>query len=613
MAAPILIGLTAILVFGIGAQWIAWRTQLPAILLLLLAGILAGPILGLLNPDQLMGDLFAPFISISVGIILFESGLNLRFSDFKESAPAISKLVSIGVITTGVITSVSAYYIFDFGWELAIMTGAILVVTGPTVILPLLRQVRPEKKVGDIVKWEGIVIDPVGAMLAVLVFEVLVTTGDVGELTGIALLSIVKTIGLGTLAGVVGAGLIYYLLKRHILPDFLQSPVILMIVVAVFTLLNILEHESGLFATTLMGIILANQKNARIHYIAEFKENLRVLLLSALFILLAARVELSQLMQNLNWNIVAFLVILIFIARPACVFLSTLGSDLKWREKIFLSWMAPRGVVAASVSSIFAIQLVENGYPSAAQIIPIILIVIIITVAVYGLSASWVARKLGLAKPTPNGLLILGAHEWALQIADFMANSNHRILVADSNYKNIAVAQDKDIETFQGNILSEYTLDDINLDGIGKLLCLTPNDEVNALASLRLGQVFGRSMVYQLPAADDENSQKEVSEHLSGRILFGNELTYEKIDQLFNQGAQIGAIDITADYRYQTFKEEAGGNKIPIFLITQNDKIQPFTVDSPPNPTEGDKLIYIDIENTALTVDIDSLKATSKA
>ena len=397
----LLIGITSILIFGIGAQWVAWRLKLPAILLLLISGILAGPVFGLLNPDQLMGDLLTPFISVSVAIILFEGGLSLRFSELKDIGGVIGNLVSIGVILTWGITAVSAFYLFPFDWELAILIGAILVVTGPTVIIPLLRQVRPSGQVGSILKWEGIVIDPIGAMLAVLVFEVILST-SFSAATSVAVMSIVKTVFFGTLVGLAGAALIYFLLKRHLLPDYLQNPISLMVVVTVFTISNMLQHESGLWATTVMGIALANQKSARIHHITEFKENLRVLLLSALFILLAARVELSNLLENLNWNILAFLAILILIARPAGVYISTMFSNVNWREKLFLCWMAPRGVVAASISSIFAISLAQNGFAYADQLVPIVFLVIIGTVTIYGLPASWVARKLGVAKPVPN-------------------------------------------------------------------------------------------------------------------------------------------------------------------------------------------------------------------
>ncbi len=594
MSEHLFIAIASILVFGIGAQWAAWRFKLPAILLLLISGILAGPVFGFLDPDILMGDLLTPFISVSVAIILFEGGLSLRFSELKDTGGVIGNLVSLGVILTWVIISVSAYYLFGFGWELAILLGAILVVTGPTVIIPLLRQVRPSGQVGSILKWEGIVIDPIGAMLAVLVFEVILATG-VSAATSIALISIVKTIVFGTLCGLGGAAIVYFLLKRHALPDFLQNPVSLMIVVVVFTLSNILQHESGLWATTLMGIALANQKTAYIHHIIEFKENLRVLLLSALFILLAARVELGELLANLNWDMLAFLLIVILIARPVAVYFSTLFSDISWREKIFLSWMAPRGVVAASISSIFAISLTRNGFEQASQLVPIVFIVIIATVTIYGLPASWVARKLGVAKPVPNGVLILGAKEWTINIAKKIKEEGFKVLMADANMNNALEARSHGIEVYHGNILSEFALEEIDLDGIGQLFAMTPNDEVNSLAALRFGEIFGRSHVYQLPPnTSKDKAGKEVSDHLSGRILFKEGLNHDRLDTCITSMEDLSDFVISEENTFSILmdddNEEAG---IPLFHISTNRELRPFSITYTYTPVRGDKVIYI--------------------
>lgn len=595
MSGSLLIGITSILIFGIGAQWVAWRFKLPAILLLLISGIMAGPVFGLLDPDQLMGDLLAPFISVSVAIILFEGGLSLRFAELKNVGNVIGNLVSIGVLITWGITSLSAYFLLPFDWELAILLGAILVVTGPTVIIPLLRQVRPSGQVGSILKWEGIIIDPIGAMLAVLVFEVILST-SISAATSVAVMSIVKTIFFGTLVGLSGAALIYFLLKQHLLPDFLQNPISLMVVVTVFTISNILQHESGLWATTLMGIALANQKKAHINHIVEFKENLRVLLLSALFILLAARVELSSLLDNLNWAFAAFLAILIIIARPVGVYVSTLFSDINWREKLFLCWMAPRGVVAASISSIFAISLVQNGFTHADQLVAVVFLVIIGTVTIYGLPASWVANKLGVAKPVPNGLFIIGAHDWALKIAEAIRDEGFKVLVADSNRRNIANAQKLDVETYHGNILSEFALEELNLDGIGHMLSLTPNDEVNSLAALRYGEIFGRSHVFQLaPNTRGEIENKEVSSHLSGRILFHEKLNYKYISTIINSVTDIQVQEFDDVESAEKFDDAIGEKYIPLFIITSKHEIKPYSIQNAPVPTSGDKAFYVPI------------------
>ncbi|WP_340106848.1 cation:proton antiporter [Rhodohalobacter sp. 8-1] len=594
MTESILIGITSVIFFGVGAQWVGWKFKLPAILLLLLSGLLAGPVLGLVKPDQLMGDLLTPFINVSVAIILFEGGLSLKFSELKNVGGAIGNLVSIGALLTWVLTSLSAYVFFGFGWELAVLLGAILIVTGPTVIVPLLRQVRPSGQVGSILKWEGIVIDPIGAMIAVLVYEVILTSGF-SEATSLAFMSIFKTILFGSVLGLAGAGVLYALLKKHLLPDFLQNPVSLMIVVLIFTISDIFQHESGLWATTLMGVVLANQKAARIHHIIEFKENIRLLLLSALFILLAARVELANLLGNLNLNMMAFLAVLIFAIRPAAVYLSTIFSPLSWKEKLFLCWMAPRGVVAASISSIFAISLVQNGYPEANQLISIVFITIIITVAIYGLTAPWIARKLGVAKPVPRGFLIIGAQDWAIDIAKELEKYDVKVTIADSNWNNISNAKSEGLETFYGDVLSEYALDRLNLDGIGKLLSVTPNDEVNALTVIRFSELFGRSLVYKLPPGLEKKSvdsdDKEDGILQTGRTLFDEEANYDSLTQEYQEGKVIKSTQLTEKFTFQNFKETHGEDAIPLFLVTDNKSIRPFTTDNPPDPQPGNILI----------------------
>jgi len=594
MSEALLYGLISIVVFGVGAQWLAWRFKLPAILLLLLAGIVAGPLTNLLQPDLLLGDVLAPFISVSVGIILFEGGLSLRFSELRDIGGSVINLVSTGVIITLVIVAYSALHLFDMSLELAVLMGAILVVTGPTVIIPLLRQVRPTGQVGSILKWEGIVIDPIGAMLAVLVFEVIFASGF-SEATSIAVTSILKTIFFGTLLGLAGAGLIYLLLKRYLLPDFLQNPVTLMVVLAIFGLSNFFQHESGLWATTVMGIALANQKSARIHHIVEFKENLRVLLLSALFIILAARVQLENLLANLNLNILFFLLILIFIARPLSVYLSTIRSKLSNREKLFLSWMAPRGVVAASISSLFAIQLVDNGYAEAQQLVPIIFIVIIATVTIYGLTASPVARWLNVAKPTPRGFLIVGAHPWARKLGAMLHEQGFKVVVADANWSNINKVRKLGLESYHGNVLAEYALDEIDLDGIGKLLALTPNDEVNALAALRFSDIFGTSEVYQLASGSQmkKDERDDVPDALSGRTLFDEELNYEAMTRMLSEGAFLDIHEITENYTQKDFDERYNGRLIPLFLVKGEQESIPYSTDNRPLPEKGDKIFVL--------------------
>jgi NhaP-type Na+/H+ or K+/H+ antiporter len=596
----ILLGLAAVVALGISAQWLAWRTKLPAILVLLIFGIVAGPITGLIDPDHLMGGLLQPFVSISVAIILFEGGLSLSMSEFRKIGGVVIKLITIGILITWAVAAIAAYYFLELGIEIAVLFGAILIVTGPTVIIPLLRQVHPTEKASSIIKWEGIVNDPIGAMMAVLVFEIIIA-GGFQNISGKAGLVMVTTIIDGTFFGALGAGIIYLMLKKHWIPDYLQNPITLATVVVIFTLSNLLQHESGLLAVTVMGLLLANQKTVRIKHILEFKENLQVLLISTLFILLASRLKIDDL-AYFNLNSALFLAALFFVVRPASIYLSTIKSNLNFREKTFIAWMAPRGIVAAAISAIFALRLEQEGYAEAGQLVPYTFIVIIATVTIYGLTAKPVARLLGVAKPEPHGVIFLGAHDWSKMLALKLQELGFKVLIADSNWDNISVARKSGLATYYGNILSEYAMDEIDIDGIGILMALTPNDEVNALACLRFSEEFGTSAVFQLAqSAASNRRQNDTSEYIGGRTLFSNDLNFAKIHDFMKQNITVSVIEITSDFTFKDYQNLYFDNSIPIFVL-QGEIVMPFSHDNPPSPQIGDSIISLSVaDEEALT------------
>jgi NhaP-type Na+/H+ or K+/H+ antiporter len=396
MSEQALFDLTIIVVVGITAQWLAWRLKLPAIFLLILFGIVSGPVLHLITPDRLFGNLLFPLTSLAVALILFEGGLSLRIDDLKQAGAAVRGLICVGAVVTWIAGALAGCLLLGLDFPVALLLGAILVVTGPTVIVPLLRQVPLTSKLAAILRWEGILIDPLGAMLAVLVFEASFADG-MHEVLKIALLGAGKTIFLGVVIGLLGAGLIVFLIKRYYIPDYLQIPVTLTVIVSVFATANLLQTESGLLAVTILGIGLANQTMVDVRHIVHFHENLRVILLSSLFTVLAARLSLNDLDYMLSWNSLAFLGLLIFVVRPLAVALGTIRAGLIGRERIFLGFIAPRGIVAASVSSIFALQLQAAGVIQAERLEPVTFLVIIGTVTVYGLSAAPLARRLGVS------------------------------------------------------------------------------------------------------------------------------------------------------------------------------------------------------------------------
>jgi NhaP-type Na+/H+ or K+/H+ antiporter len=603
----ILIGLGTIVVVGIVAQWIAWRFNLPSILLLLIAGFFVGPVTGWLNPDELLGDLLFPVVSISVALILFEGGLSLKLREVRTTGHVIRNLMTIGALVTWIIATLGAYWVLRFDLPVALLLGAILVVTGPTVIIPLLRHVQAVGRVSAIAKWEGIVNDPIGAILAVLVFEAIVASRERGveAAANTVVISIVETVLIGLVLGGLSALLLILLLRRYWIPDYLQNSVALTLVVLAFVLSNLIQSESGLFTVTLMGIILANQRAASMKHIIEFKENLRVLLIASLFIILAARLKLEDL-AYLGWGSLVFLAILILIARPASIFLSTIKSGLSWQEKLFLSWMAPRGIVAAAVTAVFALELAhEAGYTQAELMVPEMFVVIVGTVTIYGLTAAPVGRWLKVAQPNPQGVLLVGAHRWARAIAEALKKEGLQVLLVDTNRANIGNARLAGVPAYCASILSEHIIDELELGGLGYMLALTPNDEVNSLAALHFAEVFDRANIYQLPPKEIESSRREtVSQPLRGRLLFDAEFTYRALTRRFESGSVIKTTKLTEKFDYHAYLELYGDRAISLFLVDEMGNLIILSADNQPIPEPGQTVIsLIDLEEEPIYSD----------
>ncbi len=590
----LLVGLASIVVLGVGSQWLAWRLRLPAILILLVAGFVAGPVAGFIRPDALLGDLLLPIVSLSVAVILFEGGLSLDIAELKQVGRIVRNLIIIGVPVTWFLATVLAYLLPGLDLELAILFGAILVVTGPTVIIPLLRHIRPDVRVGTAVKWEGIVNDPIGAILAVLVFEAVVAGGFEQGLA-VAGLGVLKAALTGGAFGLAGAGVVVLLLRRYWIPDYLQSPVALTVVILIFAASNQIQAESGLLAVTLMGIALASQQFVTVRHIVEFKENLRVLLISVLFIILAARLPLRD-PDYMSAGSLAFLAGLILVVRPAAIAISTWRSKFNWRERIFLGFIAPRGIVAAAVASVFAYELVRLGDTSAARLVPLTFLVIVGTVAFYGIVTPLLARWLGVATPNPQGMLIVGAASWVRDMSKALDQQGVRVMLADSNWGNVAAARRAGLKAHYANVLTEQALErlELELDGIGRLLALTPNDEVNALTAIHFGDIFERSQTYQVvPKKREGREDPGIPQHLRGRFLFRPEATHEHLSSRFASGAVIKTNKLTEEFDFDGFLALYGESAIPMFAIGESGRVQVLTAVSPPTPKSGQTLISL--------------------
>ncbi len=608
-----MLGVAGILLLGIGAQWLAWRLRLPSILLLLLAGFVVGPFTNhrLLDPDAYLGAALLPFVSIAVALILLEGGLTLRLKELRGGERVVRNLVLIGSPVTWALATVFAHYVLDFDWRLSFLLGAILIVTGPTVIIPLLRHVRPSGAIGAVVRWEGIVTDPVGAILAVLVFQVMLIP-ELGEMTTVGLIGLAKAVFGGGIIGGLGALILVVVLRKNLVPDFLHNGVSIAIGVFVFVLSNALQHESGLLAVTWMGILLANQDKVAVEHIVEFKENLRVLLISSLFIILAARLPMSE-FTRFDLRTLGFVALLVLVVRPLSVFLSTIGTSTSFAERIFVAWMAPRGIVAAAVASVFALELEQANYPGADRLVSVVFAVIVLTVCVYGLTAGPLARRLGISDGQPRGVLFVGAHSWIRDMARVLEKEDVPTMLVDTSHREIRTAQMEGFRVHFGSILSEEFEDTVSLDGIGHLACMTHNDGVNALACLQFAPIFGRASIFQI-AASEGGGEEAIPKHLSGRVLFDAELDYWTFEARVRAGGVVKRTRITEEYTFEHFLtayEDEQAPPVVLFVIDGDGQLAVSTAQDKLVPVAGDTLIALVVAE--LEQDEVSVPARTKA
>lgn len=589
------LAIAGIIGLGMFAQWFAWRIRIPAILPLLLIGFFIGPVFQLLKPSELIStDFLFPAVSLAVGLILFEGGMTLRLPEIQEVRSVVRRLISVGAIVTWLAATAASHWITGLELPLAFLFGALIIVTGPTVIGPLIRNVRPTTKIANILKWEGILIDPVGALIAVLVFEYLLISSPANAIGHTALIMF-QVILVGSLVGAIGGWFLAFILRRHFVPDYLVNLVALALVFVTFAISNELAHESGLLATTIMGMIVANRKVPNQEELLSFKETLSVLFISMLFIVLAANIRLEALLDALSWRSLLLVIVIMVVIRPLNIFISSVGSSLSLREKLFLSWIAPRGIVAASVSSLFAFELAHAGvYENAETVEALVFIVIVGTVVLNSLTAKPLAQLLKVAEPDPQGFVILGAHPFARNIASFLKAEGFTTLLADTNWTNVATARVDGLNAYYGSLLSNNSDEEVNYSGIGRLLALTSNDEANALTASKYARDFGSQEVYQLQSKHGTNERRQVGEEQRGRPLFSEEASYANLSNLFSHNAKIKKTDITEQYGLQDIEKQYGSNYIPMFVIN-GKKIRVMSEGSTP-PEAGSSFVYLALE-----------------
>jgi NhaP-type Na+/H+ or K+/H+ antiporter len=584
MTEHILFAFALVIFLGVIGQWLAWRIKLPSIIFLLFIGALAGPITGLLNPDKLLGDLLFPLVSMGVAIILFEGGLTLRIHKVQGLTTTLYSLLTIGILLTWGIVSVSTHLLIGLSWELAILFGALMTVTGPTVIKPLLEAVRPSADIANILHWEGVILDVIGAILIVLVFQFIISE-QAGEDIPLVFASVIAT---GLVGGAVGAYILAFLLRHFLIPHYLHHVFSLGLVLLIFAVSNMIAHESGLLAVTLMGMMLANMKDVDTEEILLFKEKLSLLFISVLFILLSARLDFAALF-GMGWSALILLAIIIFVARPISVFFSTLFSPLSWNARILLSWIAPRGIIAASVSALFALRLESLGYLDAELLVPLTFMVIISTILLYGTTAKPLALWLNEREPDPKGMLIVGANTFAREIAKSLNKQGFSAKVTDTNRKNIHKARMDGLDIFYGHIISDHAFKHMDLAGIGGLLAVSTNTTLNALACEHFKADFGPKNIYYLLNSDEKNLEKSKTIHpaAGGRQLFSENMTHAKLLSLVNNGAKITTTQLSEKYDLSQYLKHKENKKIPLYAVDSNEQLHFFTSDHELTPKAG--------------------------
>jgi len=582
-ANQILFGLGLVLVLAVGSQLLARPLRAPALIVLLPAGFLAGIATDDVHPDNLLGSLYQPFVTIAVGVILFEAGLRLSF---EEVVPGVRKtvvrLVAGGAFLTWLATTAAVALLYDdMDRGVAFLIGAILVVSGPTVVLPLLAFIRPTRDVRSLLKWEGTLVDPVGALLGVLVFTG-VSSGE-GWQPG----EMVIDLAVGALVAAVGAPALWLLLREvHRHEPRMVVPATLMVVVAAVVAADLIREDAGLLAAVLMGVVVGNQRSIDIsRSLFEFEETLVQLLIGVLFVLVAASVSPDEVRSVLPQALV-LVAVMILVIRPLAVALTTLGSPFTRNERAFVAWMAPRGIVAGATASAFGPELAENGVAGADKVLPIVFVAIFGTVVVYGLTAAPVARMLGVAGAGRRLVLVISGHPWAREIAAALKRSGVAVRMWVGPLDHQTAAREAGLDADRGRIMVDAPSREEELEEVTDALLLTRSDDFNALVAAELRKELGHRHVYRVAPHPDEPDLLPPSREAG--ILGDRSLTFAELDRQFAAGARI--VSRSANH---ILDAEGSRTEVPLFAVAHNGRLSIAADGRPPNMRSGDTVIIL--------------------
>ncbi len=573
---------------GVAAQWLAWRARLPAIVLLLAAGFIAGPLTGVLDPVTDFGDMLRPLVALAVALILFEGGLSLNFAELRDTSVAVRRLVSLGALIAFGLGALAAHHLADLSWPSALVLGAILVVTGPTVVIPLLRHARLKPRAASLLRWEAILTDPVGALLAVLVFEVVLvlrTPFAADELAlmvgGAALWAAVGGWGLGKLLVLV--------FIRGKIPEFLKAPVVVAAVLATYAISNAILEESGLLTVTVLGVTLGNSRLASLTELRRFKEFITVMLVSGVFIILTATLDLATL-ASLAPRDALFLAALLLVVRPGAVLLSTAFTGLPIQERLLAAWIAPRGVVAVAVSGLFAAALVEQGIPDGGRLVALTFAVVMLTVVVHGFTLGPLSRLLNLGSAGPEGVIIVGGSSWSTALAEQLKALELPVVLVDRNWNHLREARYQGIDVYYGEILSELAEHHMDLNRYGYLIAATDNDDYNALLCTDFGPEFGRGNVFQIGRPDTDEHRHSLSVTLGGRPLLNEVGGYKTLNSRLDAGWEFRKTTLSKDFREADLRERLG-DKGRLVLARRRARLLWLTGTEQPKLEPGDVVL----------------------
>ena len=599
--------LAGLIILGILAQWFAWKFKIPAILPLILIGLLVGPIAAeflsedgtkWIQPIYKNGKGLFPdeslfyFVSLAISIILFEGGLTLKLSEIKNIGPVITKLITLGSLVTFFAAATAVYFIFNLSWEISFLFSALIIVTGPTVITPILRNIPLKKDVSAVLKWEGILIDPIGALVAVLVYE-FISVGSGGEFTKTAFIEFGKIVLFGSSFGFTFAHALNFSINRKWIPHYLLNVFALASVLGVFVLSDNFAHESGLLAVVVMGMVLGNSNSAYLKELLYFKESLSILLISILFILLSANINIEEMLLIYNWQAVILFSVVVFVIRPLGVFLSTRKSSLKLNEKLFISWVGPRGIVAAGIASLFGLKLAKEGVEGAEYITPLVFMIVLGTVLLNATTARLFARIVGVFLKKSEGILIIGASEVSRLIGLYLEKNNRHVVLIDSNHVNIAKAKESGLEALTTDIYSNTLTDNIELNDIGYLMALTGSSDINKYAINKFRTQFGENGALRLVTEEEMND----STNNPKEGLFSHTDDFVSLSRTAHKHPSINEIEIKDKSHYENLIEITinDENIIPLFLKGTNGELDIISSYSKNKNefTSGCKLVYL--------------------